>query len=104
MLKQYYITRLLRVFVMQTKAQQALLEEYGNIITLMDGIYRTTKYGFPCFFLTIKTSLGTGRVVATIIPQHESEELLAQGLQILKEWNPNWSPRFTMTDKSSMCD
>ena len=90
------------LLVMQTKAQQALMEEYGNIITLMDGIYRTTKYGFPCFFLTVKTSLGLGRVVATIIPQYESEELLAEGLRILKEWNPNWSPCYTMTDKSSV--
>ena len=57
------------------------MKEYGNIITLMDGIYRTTKYGFPCFFLTVKTSLGLGRVVATIIPQYESEELLAEGLR-----------------------
>ena len=90
------------LLVMQTKAQQALMEEYGNIITLMDGIYRTTKYGFPCFFLTVKTSLGLGRVVATIIPQYESEELLAEGLRILKEWNPNWSPCYTMRDKSSV--
>lgn len=68
----------------------------------MDGVYRTTKYGFPCFFLTVKTSLGMGRVVATVIPQYESEELLVEGLQILKQWNTNWSPTFTMTDKSSV--
>ena len=74
------------LLVMQTKGQQALMAEYGNTITLMDGIYRTTKYGFPCFFLTVKTSLGLGRVVATIIPQYENE----------------WSPRYTMTDKSSV--
>ena len=64
--------------------------------------YRTTKYGFPCFFLTVKTSLGIGRVVATIIPQHESEKLLAQGLRVIKEWNPSWSQGFSMTDKSSV--
>ena len=80
---------------MQTKSQPALMEEYGNIITLMDGIYSTTKYGFPCFFLTVKTSLGLGRVVATIIPQYKSEELLAEGLAILKEWNPNCGLRAT---------
>ena len=90
------------LLVMQTKGQQVLMKEYGNIITLMDGIYRTTKYGFPCFFLTVKTSLGLGRVVATIIPQYKSEELLAEGLAILKEWNPKWSPCHTMTDKSSV--
>lgn len=90
------------LLVMQTKSQKKLMREYGNTITLMDGIYRTTKYGFPCFFLTVKTSLGLGRVVATIIPQYESEAILAEGLNILKDWNPCWSPRYTMTDKSSI--
>ena len=68
----------------------------------MDGVYRTAKYGFPCFFLVVKTSLGMGRVVGTIIPQQESEDLLAEGLKVIKEWNPAWSPLYTMTDKSSI--
>jgi len=38
-------------------------------------------------------------VVATIIPQYENE---AEGLTILKEWNPLWPPQFTMTDKSAV--
>ena len=87
---------------MQTQQQHELLEKYGNVVTLMDSVYHTTKYGFPCFFVTIKTSLGMGRVVATIIPQYENEELLTEGLQVLKKWNPKWSPRFSMTDKSSV--
>ena len=49
---------------------------------------RTTKYGFPCIFLTVKTSIGTGMVVANIISQYENEDLLVEGLTILKEWNP----------------
>ena len=87
------------LLVMQTKHQQDLLRKYGNIVTLMDGVYRTTKYGFPCFFIVVKSSLGMGRVVGTIIPQRENEGLLAEGLRIIKEWNPDWSP---MTDKSSV--
>ena len=69
---------------MQTKHQQELLEKYGNVVTLMDSVYRTTKYGFLCFFVTVKTSLGMGRVVATIIPQYENEQVLTEGLQVLK--------------------
>ena len=60
------------------------------------------KFGFPCIFLTVNTSIGSGRVVATIIPQHESEDNLIEGLKILKEWNPEWCPKFTMTDKSAV--
>lgn len=54
------------------------MQRYGNTITMMDGIYRTTKYGFPCFFVTVKTSLGLGRVVATIITQDETEDQLTE--------------------------
>jgi hypothetical protein len=90
------------LLVLQTKFQQELLQKYGNTITMMDGIYRVTKYGFPCFFVTVKTSLGIGRVVATIILQEETEELLTEGLTILKKWNPKWVPHFYMTDKSSV--
>ena len=67
----------------------------------MDAIYKTTKYGFPCFFLVVKMSLGIGRVAATIIPQYETTEMIKEGLQILKLWNPQWKPKFFMTDKSS---
>ena len=67
----------------------------------MDAIYKTTKYGFPCFFLVVKTSLGIGRVAATIIPQYETTEMIKEGLQILKSWNLQWKPKFFMTDKSS---
>ena len=57
---------------------------------------------FPCFFVTVKTSLGIGRVVATIITQDETEALLTEGLKILKQWNPQWSPTYFMMDKSSV--
>jgi len=90
------------LLVMQTAHQQRLMHKFANFITLMDGIYRTTKYGFPCFFLIVKTSLSVGRVIGTIILQYESEDLLTEGLKILKKWNPNWAPKFSMTDKSSV--
>ena len=84
------------------ESAEELMNKYGNNITLMDGIYRTTKYGFPCIFLTVKTSIGSGMVVATIIPQYENEDLLVEGITILKQWNALWSPKFTMTDKSAV--
>ncbi len=40
-------------------------------------------------------------IVATIIPQHENEDMIAEGLAILKQWNPGWLPEYTMTDKSA---
>ena len=89
------------LLVFQTLHQQRLIVKYGNVVTCMDAIYRTNKYGFPCFFLVVKTSLGTGQVVGTIIPQYETTELIAEGLKILKSWNPDWIPKYFMTDKSA---
>ena len=87
------------LLVMQTARQRELLVKYGNTVTLMDAI---CKYNFPCFFLTVKTSVGIGQVVGTIIPEFETEEMLSQGLQILKSWTPTWNPSFFVTDKSSV--
>ena len=128
----------------------------------MDRIYRTTKYGFPCIFFTVKTCTGSGIVVVTIIPQYENEDILEmcslaqegeqagarytkmhtlipkcarlffmydkltyisksqlnipesqlcslrsltellENVSIFKQWNPLWSPKFTVTDKSAV--
>ena len=89
------------LLVYQTKLQSDWLKRFGNTITCMDAVYKTLRYGFPCFFLVVKTSIGVGRVVGTIIPQFETEELIAEGLQVIKKWNPLWSPKYFMTDKSA---
>ena len=52
--------------------------------------------------LMVKMSTGSGMFIATITPQYENEDLLAKSLTILKQWNPLWSPNFTMTDKSAV--
>ena len=82
------------LLVLQTRQQSKWLQQYGNTITCMDATYKTLRYGFPCFF-------GIGRVVGTIIPQYETEELIREGLMKLAEWNPSWCPQFFMTDKST---
>ena len=88
------------LLVRQTKHQQNLLRKYGNTVTLMDGVYTTPQ---NMVISIVKTSLGMSRVVGTIIPQQKKNEiLLAEGLKIIKEWNPYWSPLYTMTDKSSV--
>ena len=89
------------LLVYQTKLQSDWLQRFGNVITCMDAVYKTLRYGFPCFFLVVKTSIGIGRVVATVIPQFETEELIGEGLRVIKLWNPLWSPKYFMTDKSA---
>ena len=57
------------LLVLQTKQQSKWLQQYGTT-------YKTLWYGFPCFFLVVKTALGIGCVVGTIIPQYETEEFI----------------------------
>ena len=52
------------------------------------------------FFLVVKTALGLGRVVGTIIPQFETSQLIAKALSILSKWNPDWKPQYIITDRS----
>ena len=89
------------LLVFQTPQQRKWLAKYGNTVTCMDAIYKTLKYGFPCFFLVAKTAIGKGCVIGTIIPQYETEELIAEGLTVISSWNPGWCPDFFMTDKSA---
>ena len=66
--------------VLQAKQQSEWLQQYGNTITCMDATYETLWYGFPW---VVKTALGIGHVVVTIIPQYEIEGFIQEGLQRL---------------------
>ena len=76
--------------------QQELLVKYGDTITLMDATYKTTQDEVLLFFISVRTNVGYS-VVAEFIIHHEQAE---EALQVLKEWNPLWSPAFFMTDYS----
>ena len=89
------------MLVYQTKKQGEWLERYGNVIICMDVVYKTLRYGSPYCYLVVKMLIGVGRVVSTIIPQHETEELIAEGLEIIQQWSPQWNPKYFMTDKNS---
>ena len=87
------------LWVHQDRWQAELLVKYGNTITLMDATYKTTKYDLALFFLCVKTNVNYS-VVAEFIVQSESAEQIAEALAIIKNWNPEWSPPFFMTDYS----
>ena len=73
--------------------------KYGNIITLIDATYKTTKYDLALFFLCVRTNVNYV-VVAEFIVQSESANEIADALNIIKQWNPKWSPPFFMSDYS----
>ena len=88
------------LFVYQTKWQQRLLNRYGNEMAFLDATYRTMKYALPLFFLVVKTNVDY-QIVATFVCENECTETIKEALRIIKEWNPNFSPTYFMTDYSS---
>ena len=83
------------LWVHQEAWQQQLMAKYGNTITLMDAIYKTTRYELALFLVSVRTNSGYC-VVADFIVQSESMEHVTEALQVLREWNPS----YFMTDYS----
>ena len=87
------------LFVYQAKWQKRLLLKYGNELSLLDATYKTTRYALPLFFLVVKTNVDY-QVVATFVTENESTESIVEALQVIKQWNPTYKPRYFMTDYS----
>ena len=87
------------LYVHQTQWQQTLLGRYGQELCLLDATYRTSKYVLPLFFLAVPTNVNY-MVVASFIVESETEEAIREALSQVRSWNPEWTPRFFMTDKS----
>ena len=78
------------------------MNTYGNNITLMDRILIVaTTMPVPMEVLTVKKIHGNPYLIVRF-PQFENEDMIAEGLTILKQRNPGWSPQYTMTDKSAV--
>ena len=65
----------------------------------MDATYRTTRYALPLFFLVVKTNVDY-QVVAVFVTESETVDAITEALSIIKDWNPNWQPKYMMTDYS----
>ena len=72
---------------------------YGNTISLIDATYKTTKYELALFFVCVQTNVGYS-VVAEFTVQSETTENIQEALQLLKDWNPKWNPKYFMSDYS----
>ena len=72
------------LWVHQESWQQDLLAKYGNVITLMDATYKTTRYDVPLFFLCVRTNVGY-QTVAEFVVQTETKEHILEAIEILKQ-------------------
>lgn len=87
------------LWVHQEPWQQELMTKYGNTISLIDATYKTTRYDLSLFFVSVRSNTGYC-VEAEFICQSESVKHISEALQKLKAWNPNWTPKYFMTDHS----
>ena len=87
------------LLIHQEQWQKELLEKYGNDISLIDATYKTTRYDIALFFICVKTNEGY-TVVAEFVIQDETAEKIEEAIQVLKQWNPKWKPKFFMRDYS----
>ena len=84
------------LLVHQEQWQKELLAKYGNDISLIDTTYKTTRYDIALFFICVKTNVGYA-VVAEFVIQDETAEKIEEAI---KQWNPEWTPKFFMNDYS----
>ena len=87
------------LWIHQTQWQREMLARYGNTMTLLDATYKTTLYDLALFFATVRTNAGY-IVAAEFLVHSETNEQIKEALNILKQWNPQWSPSFFMCDYS----
>jgi len=87
------------LLVLQEEWQKRILERYGNTISLIDATYKTTQYDLPLFFVCVRTNVGY-MVVAEFVVQSEESDKIHEAIEVIKQWNPKWNPRYFMCDYS----
>ena len=80
--------------------QKRLLLRYENELVLLDATYRTTCYSLPLLILVVKTNIDY-QFAGAFAPENESEKSITEALRILKQWNPEFKPKYFMTDYST---
>lgn len=76
------------------------LRRYGWL-TLMDSTHKTNKHDWRLFTLYIRDGYGCWDVGAHFFVSNEDSETIAEGLRIIRNKCPRWSPRYFLLDQSS---
>jgi MULE transposase domain len=86
--------------IMQPAEGARMLEMYGDTIVDIDATYKTNKWGFPMFMLCVVTNHGHAYPAAVFFTEDETSDTICAALRMIKTWNPGWSPKHVMMDKS----
>ena len=76
---------------------QRLFQLYGKNSLLLDATYKTCKYAIALYFLDGKTNVDY-QVVAMIITGLKQQMPFARIHSVVKEWYPEMTPPYGMTD------
>jgi len=87
------------MFVYQSTEMKRLYRRYGNLMVVVDAVYRGGRYALPVFFVLVRTNVNY-QVVAVIVLQQETQRSLVNALQVIRRWNPDVSPRYALIDLS----
>ena len=79
---------------------QRLYRKYGPHLVLPDATHKICKYSLPLYFLVVQTNVNF-QIAAIIVLEDETGKLLTKALQIIKEWNPDVTPKYAMVDFDS---
>ena len=74
-----------------------MLSKYGSEICLIDSTFQTTRYRLPLLVVAVVTGLGYFPVAFAVLPA-EKRETISSALQVLADWNPQWKPKYFMSD------
>ena len=85
------------LFCHQTPHQQRLMCRYNTQVILTQVCDLHSKIPFPLFCLFVQTNVDY-QLVGEFIVQTNEQSMIAEGLQIIKDWNPGWSPKFVVVD------
>ena len=87
-------------FVYQPTNMQRLYRKYGPHLVLLDATHKVCKYSLSLFFLVVQTNVNF-QIAAIIVLADETSKLLTKALHIIKEWNPDVTPKYAMVDFDS---
>jgi len=87
------------MLIYQTTEMKRLYQRYGNLLLVLDAVYRGGRYPLPVFFLSVRTNVNY-QVIAVIVVQQETQRSLVNALQVIRRWNPIITPRYALIDLS----
>jgi hypothetical protein len=87
------------LMIIMTEEQKRMLAKFGDV-TMIDGTYKTSKWGLPLLILVVMDAQGVGYPAAYIVVSEETKDSLTEVILHIRNLVPEWKPLTFMGDKS----